>query len=647
MSDITITQPIITVSMARIEGVKSNFKAPKRIPLFVTQALNFGGSSAGAELTVNKVTVFSSPTNVQYPSAKLVSDALATKETAGAAAAAQAAAIAAAATDATTKANTAISTAATDATTKANNAIATAATDATTKANAAISTASADATTKANNAISTAATDATTKSNAAISTAATDATTKANAAVVTSNAYADGLVGGLLDDRGNYNASSNLFPSSGGSGSAGAIVKGDLWTISVAGVLGGSAVTVGDVVRCLTNAPGQTAANWVITENNFGFVAENSANKATSFASPDNTKYPTTLAVKTEISNEIIAPSRITQGGATTNQVLAWSGSAWVPASISGSPGGSSGQFQYNNASSFAGVPGVAYASNTTTYLSQAAAAIPLAIQAATGQTGNLTEWRNSVGTLFAYIDAVATITAGGPSTSGAIAIIASNAQKLFSNGYYLTQTDGLYLPCRGWDSPFGTRLPSDGSYSFSSTTSNNGAVDTSLVRAAPKVWAATDGVASNGGWLQQGAGDKRVTASVTESVAALANISDLTCTLIAGRKYAFTLYLFVNQSVGADGLQFDFNGGTATATDFVAHAKITKNSLLTAAQVTALNAVVSAAFANGDYFVEVYGHLVCNAAGTFIPRFAKNTHSTGVATLRANSLLMMTDIRN
>lgn len=85
-------------------------------------------------------------------------------------------------------------------------------------------------------------------------------------------AYADALVVGLLDDRGNYDASGNTFPASGGSGSAGAILKGDLWTVSVAGTLGGVAVNIGDQVRALTDAPGQTASNWAISEANIGYV---------------------------------------------------------------------------------------------------------------------------------------------------------------------------------------------------------------------------------------------------------------------------------------------------------------------------------------------------------------------------------------
>lgn len=111
---------------------------------------------------------------------------------------------------------------------------------------------------------------------AVLSAAATDATTKANAA----KAYADGLVAGLLDDRGSYNASSNVFPSTGGSGAAGAVLKGDFWYVSGPGALGGVAVNIGDNFRALTDTPGQTAANWSILEANIGFVPYNATNPA-------------------------------------------------------------------------------------------------------------------------------------------------------------------------------------------------------------------------------------------------------------------------------------------------------------------------------------------------------------------------------
>lgn len=84
--------------------------------------------------------------------------------------------------------------------------------------------------------------------------------------------YADNLIVGLLNDRGNYNASGNVYPSSGGSGVAGAVRKGDVWYISVAGVLNGAAVYVGDTVRALVDSPGQTAGNWSVMQFGLPYV---------------------------------------------------------------------------------------------------------------------------------------------------------------------------------------------------------------------------------------------------------------------------------------------------------------------------------------------------------------------------------------
>lgn len=112
------------------------------------------------------------------------------------------------------------------------------------------------------------------------------------------NSQIDAAVVGLLDDRGNYDASGNLFPSTGGSGISGAVKKGDLWTISVAGTLGGTAVSVGDVVRALVDSPGQTEGNWSVTENNLGYVPENTANKSNDTADASSTsKFPVWSAV--------------------------------------------------------------------------------------------------------------------------------------------------------------------------------------------------------------------------------------------------------------------------------------------------------------------------------------------------------------
>ncbi len=81
---------------------------------------------------------------------------------------------------------------------------------------------------------------------------------------------------GLLDDRGNFNPSTGNYPIStsglGGSGPSGAIMKGDIWYISAAGNIQGTTVTAGAAVRALTDAPGNSNANWDIIDANITTV---------------------------------------------------------------------------------------------------------------------------------------------------------------------------------------------------------------------------------------------------------------------------------------------------------------------------------------------------------------------------------------
>lgn len=122
--------------------------------------------------------------------------------------------------------------------------------------------------------------------------------------VASLKAYADGLVVGLWDDRGTHDASGGAYPSTGGSGTAGAILKGDIWVVSVAGTLPtGQVVEVGDTVRALVDTPGNTQANWAIIQNNIGYVPENVVNKDTdgTLAANSDTKYPSQKAVKTYV----------------------------------------------------------------------------------------------------------------------------------------------------------------------------------------------------------------------------------------------------------------------------------------------------------------------------------------------------------
>lgn len=72
---------------------------------------------------------------------------------------------------------------------------------------------------------------------------------------------------------------------------------------------------------------------------------------------------------------------------------------SWAAASTS--PGGSSGQVQYNSSGSFAGAAAVTYAASgaNLTVTAQAATDVPLTVKGATSQSANLAEWKDSTGT--------------------------------------------------------------------------------------------------------------------------------------------------------------------------------------------------------------------------------------------------------
>jgi hypothetical protein len=73
----------------------------------------------------------------------------------------------------------------------------------------------------------------------------------------------------------------------------------------------------------------------------------------------------------------------------------------------SGTPGGSSGQLQYNNSSAFGGTAALVYSTSGSllTATAQAATDKPVIIKGAASQSANLTEWQNSSSTVLATVD--------------------------------------------------------------------------------------------------------------------------------------------------------------------------------------------------------------------------------------------------
>lgn len=120
--------------------------------------------------------------------------------------------------------------------------------------------------------------------------------------------YADGLVAGLLDYRGAFTpavaSGATGYPTTGGSGSAGAILKGDVYFASAAGFILTEAIQAGDSVVAKIDSPGQTAANWDKLNVNISYVPEDAANKVTAFSSPTNAQYPSALLVSDQLAGK-------------------------------------------------------------------------------------------------------------------------------------------------------------------------------------------------------------------------------------------------------------------------------------------------------------------------------------------------------
>jgi hypothetical protein len=99
--------------------------------------------------------------------------------------------------------------------------------------------------------------------------------------------------------------------------------------------------------------------------------------------------------------------ANIAQSGATSGQALAWNGTAWAPATIAATPGGSSGQVQYNDAGAFGGVSGL-----TLTSGALSAATIAGGTVTASAPLMSLTQTWNAAGQAFHALDVNITNTA-------------------------------------------------------------------------------------------------------------------------------------------------------------------------------------------------------------------------------------------
>lgn len=156
-------------------------------------------------------------------------------------------------------------------------------------------------------------------------------------------------------------------------------------------------------------------------------------------------------------------------------------------------------------------------------------------------------------------------------------------------------------------------------------------------------VMAATDGTTD--GWFQNTGGEAALTANFTEAVGVL-TATNLSRSVVAGRSYRLIAFLQVSNSTAAEGVQLDFNGGSATATAFFAAASAIGSVVAGTVVSTALNGVINYTTVTGTDYIVIHGYLKVNAAGTFTLRAAENTSATGTMTLGAGSWMALMDTK-
>jgi hypothetical protein len=204
---------------------------------------------------------------------------------------------------------------------------------------------------------------------------------------------------------------------------------------------------------------------------------------------------------------------------------------------------------------------------------------------------------------------------------------------------YVLSSAYSFNVSIWGWE---GARIGAAKQYVFSSVGNPGGAADAGVSRIGEGIVGVTDG-GSGDGWLRWD-GNEALAADFISTSATPADLTGLTVTLKTGRKYTFRMALRFSDSTAADGARFDFDGGTATATDFGVNCQVYDTALLLSQDTTALATDVVATTTTGASSIKCDGSFTVNAAGTFIVRAGQEAHSTGTLTVETGSYLHVVD---
>lgn len=140
--------------------------------------------------------------------------------------------------------------------------------------------------------------------------------------------------------------------------------------------------------------------------------------------------------------------------------------------------------------------------------------------------------------------------------------------------------------------------------------------------------------------WVQQTSSRTMLAADFTNATTTFSNTA-LSITVTSGRKYTFVAELFVDNATDSNGGKIDFDGGTATATNFRADCFEVSTVLDNNTQVTALATDIVATTITGSGRWSCAGSFEPSSTGTFIIRAASNGGATTFTMFRGSYLWM------
>jgi hypothetical protein len=334
---------------------------------------------------------------------------------------------------------------------------------------------------------------------------------------------------------------------------------------------------------------------------------------------------------------------------------------AWVAGGGGGgTPGGSSGQIQYNNAGAFGGAALWRNSANLITQ-SNGVNAQSFNIYNTTDTDGatptnferGVFDWTSTANVLTIGTQAGGTGTARNFQFVQGGFVIADYGITVASRFSFAVIVNGQSHLIGGSGSTLigsaGCQTFNGGLIGWASGGGVPGTFDTALGRTVANVVEINNGTAGTlaGCYLHWG-GQARVTSDVTfTSTTTLATVTGLTVNVAAGRTYSFVAELSWTDAA-AGGLQLAM-AGTATATNIIYDGYIIDsgaNGIKGNAQATALGGVVASATTTGTAgHARISGTITVNAAGTLLVQAAQNTSSGTATTIKRGSYMIVHDM--